>query len=65
MNLKLSMVIKMTDFEKEYQKYSVDDLELIINTQQELYTDEEKQCLINLLNKKKEKVKIEQIKKIS
>lgn len=63
MNLKLSMVIKMTDFEKEYQKYSVDDLELIINTQQELYTDEEKQCLINLLNKKKEKVKIEQIKK--
>ena len=54
----------MTDFEKEYQKYSVDDLELIIKTQQDLYTDEEKQYLMDLLNKKKKKIKIEQIKKI-
>ena len=49
------MVIKMTDFEKEYQKYSVDDLELIIKTQQDLYTDEEKQYLMDLLNKKRKK----------
>lgn len=54
----------MTDFEKECNGYSIDDLELIIETQKELYTDEEMKCLINVLECKKQDIETEKNKSI-
>lgn len=42
----------MTKFEKECEGYSIDDLELIIDTQQDLYNEQEMQYLIQLHDKK-------------
>ena len=45
------------DFKKECDKYSIEELELIIETQQDLYSAEEMKCLTETLSFKKRRLK--------
>lgn len=49
------------EFKQEHEKYSIEELELIINTQQDLYTEEEMNCLVDILSQKRETADIERI----
>ena len=52
------------EFKKECEKYSIEELELIVETQQDLYTEEEMKCLIEILSQKREFAEIERIKNL-
>lgn len=54
----------MTEFEKECQEYSIGELELIVETQQDLYSEEEMTCLTKTLEKKKQMAELELIKNL-
>lgn len=54
----------MTAFKKECEEYSIDDLELIIETQKDLYNNEEMKCLIEMLDIKRQAAEIERIKNL-
>lgn len=52
------------DFIKEINYYSVDDLELIKETQQDLYTDEEMKIICTIIEKKRCALEKEQLMKL-
>lgn len=52
------------DFMKEIEQYSIDDLELILSTQKDLYTDDEFSCIKKLLRQKKDELRQRQLKNL-
>ena len=54
----------MKKFKTECEAYSIDDLKLIIDTQKDLYNEDEMKCLIETLNEKREAAENERIKNL-